>query len=412
MKKILLLSFTLSSFVYSYSQVTDTVSLSTGYANQVWYSLQNDNQGSAPKNNWDLAFDCSGFGSAVHINSITGTMVWLYPNTDTSGWNTLDTAGITTWKAYYNSDTSWSVGAFDRGMDLANSFDLGWGIYNSTTHVVTGDSLFVIKLASGAYKKICIQTLASGFYNFKYADLNGANLQTVALNKALYTGKNFAYYSLQNDMALDREPASANWDLLFTQYTTFIPTPYTVAGVLHNTGVEVAQVHPVNDPSTYTNWSAHGFNHYINEIGYDWKNFTGVWDIEDSLVYFVKTNAGDVWKMVYTGFGGSGNGNYIFTKQMISASGVTNEISPVSTVTMYPNPASEFTQVVYHVNNSVSSATMMVHDLSGKQISTQLLNTQPGLHTTMLNTENFSSGMYVVTLLFDNTRVQQKLTVY
>ena len=224
---------------------TDTVSLGTGYTNQLWYSLPNNEQGTAPKNNWDLMFDVSGFGSSIHINSITGTQLWRYTAADTSGWPTLDTAGIDGWTPLYNSDTSWIFGAFDKGMVFSNPNDLGWGVYNSITHIVTGDSLYVIKLASGAYKKLWIQSLASGNYNFKYANIDGSSQQSGTIVKSAYSGKNFAYFSLQSNMALDREPASANWDLLFTQYTAFIPSPYTVAGVLLNVGVTAAQANGI-----------------------------------------------------------------------------------------------------------------------------------------------------------------------
>src|SRR5262245_18365700 len=70
--------------------ITDTVATGPSYAQQVWYSLQNDQQGNAPKNNWDIAFDASCFGSTIMINSITGTTLWNYPKVDTSGWGSID----------------------------------------------------------------------------------------------------------------------------------------------------------------------------------------------------------------------------------------------------------------------------------------------------------------------------------
>lgn len=153
MKKISLF-LTLTTFVFSaHSQtIIDTVSTGATYANQVWYSLANDNQNSAPKNNWDLAFDVSGQGSTILINSITGTTLWNYPSADTSGWNSIDTSGINTWSKRWNSDTSWAMGAIGRYASLTNANDLDWGIYSQITHDVTGDSLYVIKLANGSYK--------------------------------------------------------------------------------------------------------------------------------------------------------------------------------------------------------------------------------------------------------------------
>ncbi|MBI4929315.1 MAG: T9SS type A sorting domain-containing protein [Bacteroidetes bacterium] len=411
-KSILLLACV--SFVYTSNAqvIIDTVSIGTGYANQKWYSLQNDEQGSAPKNNWDIAFDAGGQGASIHINSVTGTKLWLYPGADTSGWATLDTAGLSTWIARYNSDTSWSVGAFNQPLS-SNPYDLGWGIYSTITHYVTGDSLYVIKLASGTYKKIWIKLLANGVYTFRYANLSGTSDTTAQLTKSLYTGKNFAYYSLQNNLALDREPLSANWDLLFTQYTAFIPSPYTVSGILHNAGVTTAHIEPIANPNTYSNWSGQTYNTAINEIGYDWKTFTTSYVIDDSLVYFIKTKTGDVWKVIPTGFGGSSTGNYIFSKEKVSSVGIANvNGNSLGTLVLYPNPASgENTTVIYSFESSVSSAIIKIYDLSGKSVYSENLRANTGLNTYKLNTSMFNAGMYFVTVECDGNKLQQKLIV-
>lgn len=417
MKKLLLSSVFAFSICAAKAQVTiDTVSLGAGYANQKWYSLQEDEQGSAPKNNWDLAFDASGFGSSIHINSVTGTMLWTYPVADTAGWATLDTTGIGAWPAMYNSETSWSIGALDKGMVQSNSFDLGWGEYNPTNHIVTGDSLFVIKLSTGAYKKLWIEMLAGGIYNFKYADIDGNNLQSVSFPKSAYSGKNFGYYSLQTNTALDREPVPAtDWDLLFTQYTTFLPTPYTVAGVLSNNNVTVAQVNGVANVTAYNDWLTQTFVEPINEIGYNWKTFTTSWSIEDSLVYFVKSREEEIWKLVFTGFGGSSNGNYIFSKEKLSAVGIKNaENKQVASLSVYPNPSlsdEENTTIVYNFQNHFSSAVLNIYDMSGKRVASQRLDSSSGLHTETIETTTLQAGMYIVMMNVDGQTVQQKLIV-
>lgn len=415
MKKIILTSICALSLYTSKAQVViDTVSIGAGYANQVWYSLQNDEQGSAPKNNWDIAFDVSGFGSSIHFNSIIGTLLWKYPSADTAGWSTVDTTGITAWTKLYNSDTTWAIGAFDKGRVVGNRNDLGWGVYNPITHIVTGDSLYIIKLSSGVYKKLWIENLSGGVYRFKYADLNGANLQNATLTKSNYKGKNFGYYSIQTNSALDREPLSANWDLMFTQYTTFIPNAYIVSGILSNKGVTIAQANNIGNVNTYNNWSTHTFITPINEIGYDWKTFNGVgFDITDSLIFFVKTKAGDIWKVIPTGFGGSATGNYMFSKEKLSSTVITDAMGDIKSVlSIYPNPSSGGNAtIIYEFENSVSSAVLNIYDLSGKNIHSEKLNYDTGLHTHNLNTSSFNSGMYFVTVEFEGNRIQQKLII-
>lgn len=415
MKKLLLNTACFLALASFKAQVViDTVSLGAGYANQKWYSLQNDEQGSAPKNNWDIAFDASGFGTSIHINSIIGTMLWTYPMADTTGWASLDTSGINSWKMKYNSDTTWTIGAFDKGAVLSNPNDVGWGIYNSITHIITGDSLFVIKLSSGAYKKLWIKNVAGGGYNFQYADLNGSNLQTQFLAKSNYTGKNFGYFSIQTNTALNREPvASANWDLLFTQYTAFIPTPYTVGGVLSNKGVKVAQANNVSTPTSYSNWPAHSYATAINEIGYDWKAFSTSWQLVQDTVYFVQSKAGDIWKLRFTGFGGSGNGNYIFAKEKLSSVGITELDGNLSaSIAVYPNPSNgENVTLIYNFEKNFSKAEYTLYDLSGRLIQSENLNSNNGLFSHTINTAGLNTGLYIVSVTIDQKTIQQKIII-
>lgn len=385
--------------------IQDTVSIGAGYANDKWYGLQNDEQGSALKNNWDIAFETSGMGSAIHINSVIGTKLWCYPNGDTSAWNAIDTTGINSWSARYNSDTSWSVGAFN--VPLSNNpYDLGWGMYNSITHEVIGDSIYIIKLSNNSYKKIWIKKLAGGTYYFQYADLNGANLVSTSVSKTPYNTKTLVYYSLQTNSVLDREPVSNNWDIVFKQYTAFIPTPYTVAGVLSNKGVSVAKVYPVN-ASTYTQWYGHTFNTAINTIGYNWKNYMGSWVIEDSLVYFVKSKQGDIWKVVFTGFGGSANGNYIFSKEKVSVASVKNLNQNMQFV-IYPNPANGVVHILSDANTNLPS-WITITDIEGRILLNQKVEIQNTFSDNILDVSELKSGVYFIHIQTEYSNFVQKI---
>jgi hypothetical protein len=390
------------------AQVTDTVSTGAGYANQVWHSLANDDQGTAPKNNWDIAFDVSPFGAAVLANTITGTTVWTYTAGDTTDWATLDTAGLSTWPKYYNSDTSWEIGAFNQG--ASSSFDMGWGIYSPITHYVTGDSIYVVKLANNTYRKLWIMQLANSTYQFRYATLDNSSDQTASLIKTNYTGKNFAYYSMQNNTALDREPLSADWDLLFSQYTAFVPSAYTVTGVISNRGVTVAQAIPVD--VTTAQWTNYTFVTPINEIGYDWKTLnmsTFTFDITDSLVYFVQTQNGDIWKVIFTGFGGSANGNYIFTKELVSVTG-TPEQEQSMFMELYPNPANDNATLSFSARTNAETI-ITVTDLAGKTCFASKQIGNSGLQQITLDTGSWNAGMYIVTLQTEGKVQSKKLIV-
>src|SRR3989304_935541 len=184
--------------------VKDSVLLGAGYTDQSYYSLNNGEISNTDNTNWDIAFDASDRGYTIRTNGSIGTGLYLYPNGDSSGWATLDTTGLSAWTVLYNSDTSWGTGAFNR---YENGNDLGWGNYNTVTHNVDGDSLYVIKLSSGEWKKIWIKKLAGGVYTFRYSNLDGSDEVNASLDKSGYSGRNFAYYSLQADSEIDREPA-------------------------------------------------------------------------------------------------------------------------------------------------------------------------------------------------------------
>ncbi len=417
MKRIITALIIVFSVSLNYAQVTnDTVSLGASYTSQKWYSLPDDEQGSAPKGNWDLAFEISGFGSAIHINSVAGCKLWVYPNGDTSAWATVDTTGLSGWTELYNSDTSWSWGAFDQTKDPLNDFDFGWGVYNINTHVLTGDSIYIIKLTNGSFQKLWIQNLTvSGAYNFRHAMLDGSMDMMHSVVKSTFPGKNFGYHSLSSHSSVDREPASADWDLLFTNYTGYVPQPYPVVGVLHNKGVSVAKVNGVN-PSTYDDWNSHTFDSKINTIGYDdWKEFNGTgYDIADSLVYFVKRKNGEVWKVVFTGFGGSATGDFMFSKEQLS--GPTTGINApadneIANLFVYPNPSSgNDVTLVYDLEKS-GQVSLEVYDLMGKTIYSSIKNAERGLNTHRFSTRNVSAGVYVVKVESEGKQGQRKLIV-
>lgn len=388
--------------------VNDVVSLGAGYANQVWYSLENDEQGSSPKDNWDLAFGVSPQGSTIHINASVGTQLWVYPNGDTADWATVDTAGIGGWTSLSNSDTSWSYGAFDMTINPNDPFDLGWGNYDMVTHYVWGDSVYVIKLGNGQYQKFWLERLASGTYYFRHATLDNSMDMNHDLMKANYSGKNFGYYSLQSHGALDREPANDTWDLTFTQYTTPIPGfgGYLVSGILQNAGVEAVKVYPVNDPSSYNDYLSWTFNTQINEIGYDWKSYSsGQYHIEDSTVYFVKDLTGSYWKLIFTGFGGSSTGDFEFTKEKVSNVGIGEQEGGFFSV--YPNPAREQLNIALDTQDQVEVA---LYNLSGKKVYSEVLN-QTGFRTEQINLPNLTSGLYILQVQGANWSKSEKISI-
>lgn len=322
------------------AQTAVTVSIAPGYAEQVWYSLQNGVVATAPKDNWDLAFEIDGFTASVLVNTQKAGVEVVKSPFAIADWNNVDTAGLSTWPRAHNADTSWSFGALNQG-PFADEFDLGWGNYNMITHVVAGDTIFLVHLSSGVWRKLRIDGLATGTYTFTHANLDGSDELTGQIVKSAYATKNFVYWDLGTNTLVDREPAKDSWDLTFVKYIAFIPQPYGVTGVLQNKGVEASAatgVLPAN-----ADWTTAAFSAHINSIGFGWKAFdmqNMQWVIEDSLSYFVKDLAGNVWQLVFTGFGGSASGDISFTQELVSATGLAEQ-PLAATLRAWPNPTED-----------------------------------------------------------------------
>jgi len=409
-RKLLLTITSLMLGVYVSAQgVYDTVSIFTGYAHQSYYSLNAGEIANIDNSDWDIAFDASGYGSTIRINGAIGTELYKYPDGDTSDWATLDTAGISSWPMVYDSDTTWAGGAFNTGK-TSNPMDLGWGIYSTITHHVLGDSLFVIKLNNGSMKKLQIESLASGSFNFKYANIDGTNEVNETVSKSSFSGRNFGYYSIRAGTEINREPASSSWDFVFTKYVTelFPGTHYGVTGLLSNVGVEVAKMSGVADVMNTTSFAGHSLSDDINTVGYDWKSYnssTWSFNIEDSLCYFVDDVDGNLWRLVMTGFGGSMTGEFVFHKELISAADI-EENQPLN-ITLYPNPADNIAHVVF---NAQEASSIQITTLQGQTVHQE--NIEPlGLIDYVVDVSDYATGMYMVTVQRGSNIITKRIIV-
>jgi hypothetical protein len=362
---------------------------------------------------WDIAFQLRGFAASILINSKNNVKLYKADKA-VSQWSSMtayDTTGIVSNPAYelFNSDTSWDFGAFNVTNDINNAFDLGWGLYDFTTHAIVGDSIYFIKLATGDIKRLQIIDLATGTYNFRWSDLDGSNEQVRSLNKATYAGKYFAYYSIATDVAIDREPLINDWDLVFQQYLTLTPFIYKVTGVLSNDSVFVAKAYPVD---VYNATSAGlTFEEEINTIGYDWKTFdmnTNTWIIADSTVYFVTDRAGATWKVVFTGFGGSANGDFYFDQTALTTS--VSETAMITTLGIYPNPATDQARVMVNLVNG-GDVHIEMSDVTGRLVKAMNVQSGAGIQGIDLDLNGMKQGIYQVSLISGSDRAVSRLVI-
>lgn len=423
MKKQLLTALLIGTAVAGNAQaVNDTVVLGAGYANQVWYSLANDEQGSSAKDNWDIGFDVVNIMSSLHVNTHGGAKLWIYPKGDKTVFGaTLDTNGLGTWAERFNSPTSWEAGAMGAYVNPNDPFDVDWGTYDINTHVISGDSVYIIKLVNDDFKQLFIEKLASGTFHFKFADLDGSNVVAEQVSKSSFTDKSLGYYSIVNKTTVNREPNIDKWELSFMQYGDLSgSTMMRVTGVLHNRdrNIQVAQTAPLADAATNVNWQAQTFQPDINTIGYDWKTFdmnTFKYTTNDSIVYFIsieKENVGhDIWKLRFTDFA-SADGSFAFSKQRLQTASVKDVNGGITSLALYPNPVNGGdVHVAYNVPAGSKALALTVTDITGKVVLAQQLDNNSGLHAYTIPSNTLRSGMYIVSVSSVGGRVQQKLVV-
>lgn len=376
-----------SGFTYTFAQVSDSVVTGPQNSNDVFYSLENGVIKTEPNNNWDLAFEIAGFSASVRVNHVKGMEVYQSPY-PSSGWSKFDSTGKNAWEKLYNSQYTWTLGAFNRHTD--GNFDLGWGVYNPGNHIIAGDSIYLVKLGDGSFVKLTFINLNSGVYNFKYAKPDGSGEKTISVSKADYKNKNFIYYSFTGDAIIDREPPTGDYDLVFTKYLEFIPTPYAVAGVWTNKGTQAAEAR--NVPVNTENYFAYHFSDTNSVIGYDWKTYNqslNKYEITSDLVYFVNPANGSHWKIVFTGYKGGNNGTYYFNKKALIGS---VKQSLTSTLKVYPNPAQNVLNI--ETKNGILNQWLLA-DLNGKTVMTGNTNT--------LDINEIPSGVYFLNVQIGET---------
>ena len=386
-----------------------SISMNSGYSNQIFYSMPNGEVANITNEDWDIAFSTNAFSSTIRINDGKGVELYTYNLGDTSAWGNINSSTPNTLsEPMYNSDAEWSIGAFD--VNIIGGLDYGWGVYSMVSHHIVGDSLFIIKTINGNYKKLWMESKASGEYFFKYADLDGSNLVNQSVDASSYNSKNFIYFSLDQNMVIDREPDVNSWDITFTKYVTPVQSiPYSVTGVFHNNNVEVAQVDGVSSPSPYTDYVSHTFNTDINVIGYDWKSFQGIYVVNPNRCYFIRDLNGDIWRIVFTSFEGTSTGNIQFNSHLMSSNTDVNELNQVSTFVVYPNPTSENVNIIYEVSDN--NLQLIVSEISGRVVYQKDLFGS-GLHNINLPIANLNKGLYIISLE-DNqvTLLKEKLIV-
>ena len=393
------------TFLNAQETVVNT-SLGAGYANQVYYKLDTETETSFVANSWDIAFlRTSAFSIGIRVNS---NIEVFEAASSAADWATIDVANEGDWTQLYNSDTEWGNGAFDQG-----SATYGWGEYNPANHHVIGSIIFVLKYADGTYRKFINEDFYGG-YSIKYATWDDVNETwsadvTATISSSNNPNNTYNYYSLVNEAEIVAEPATTDWDFVFTKYID-LGIVYPVTGVLHSAEVTVAQNEETSGMPANPSLS---YSEEINTIGYDWKslNATYTYDVDNTQAYYVKYADDTVYRLYFTAFAGSSTGDLSFAFENVTALLGFDDVNENVSFGVYPNPSTDKRiNLIYDVNKLSSNKNQVsVYAVTGKKVFEKSLNTNSGFYNKTLDLSALSSGVYVLQFTTGDSNITKKI---
>lgn len=409
--------------VQAQTWIDDSVAIGPGYPNRVFYSLQNGITGTMPFNDKDFLLDVSEVQTAsIRINGGFTSALYKYVAGDTTDWATLDTSGMYTntgWVRNRDDQHAYAPSAFEAG--ATGHPDYGWGTYNNISHDVNGTSLFAYKTVNNTWKKIWIKKLSAmtSAFTIRMADLDNNHDTIITISKSGITDKSFIYYSVANDSVYNSEPNINTYDLIFTKHegdylqNGLFVVNQAVTGVESNRGVLVAEAADIlADDAVYTNYT---LQEDLQGIGARWKYLNAMfqWTVEDSLSYFIQDLDSNIWQVRFTGFVGASAGKYRFQKRQVGFVSVEGESGKLASFHVFPNPAAEFINLVYTIEDNHQQASLNIVDINGKTVLNKNLLNQSGFNQTQvdLTSLNLPAGIYVAMVQVGNYSGTQKFIV-
>lgn len=377
--------------------VYDEISMNPGNTDMVFYAMENGTVSSVPQSSWDIAFEVTPMGSTIRINGGSGCELMLYGGLET--WDNIDASVIETLPKIYNDPSNWELGAYSQGGD--GVFDIGWGLYDIVTHIVTGNKVFILKLSDGTLKKTKITSLEAGEFKYVYANIDGSESQELSVVQSDYTDKNFVYFNFESEILIDLEPVNTSWDMVFLKYLADVGGGfyYPVTGCLTNKNVMAQQLDGLVDPFYEDGFNSELNTDLANTIGYDWKDYDmdlGGYILADDRCYFVSAFNGVTWRVVFTAFEGSSTGiielGKILEEAPLNDVNYFNSTHSQNDFTLYPNPSSSGNVTLEFNNNS--SATVYIYNATGSLSSTPLVVN--GERSFNLQVNDLSQGVYLV----------------
>lgn len=400
------------------TQAQVSATMGAAYAQQTFVNLTDNSMTTINVSDWDIAFTVVGQQDAgISVNEgasygATPFKVYLTSVSDFS--TTITTDMFDESETLKNDESSWTKGALNSMAAAGNALDYGWGTYDTSSHKIEGNKVFVGELRDGTRKKFMITSLSAGVYTLKYADLDGGNEQTKTIDKANYSNTTLAFFSFSSNEVIS---TPNEWDLLFTRYGTPIQTggqivPYTVTGVLSNHNVKVAQIDGVaTDDLTLTNFYGQyqdSLKTNLDIIGYDWKSYsfgTNTYSIVENRHYVVEKENGEVYKITFIDFEGKTTGISIFNSTILTNTTDVDETLSSARVQLFPNPTVDKVTLDIPEISSSLPVQMAVYDAAGKI----LLQKEVTNNYTAIDMSHYATGVYMLRLTTGQQQISKKI---
>lgn len=430
--KNLLFLFMLISFsalnAQNNSGTDHVINLGRNGESTVYYKLQNDQVHTVEPLNWHIAFQIDNMqGIGVHANSRYGSYWWVK-----TSFTNLDEVTPDNFNSYfqseeyevYNSLVTWNIGAFnnDHWDDQTNPspYYIGWGTYNPSTHIVSGDKVFIGKLYHGPTSRIFKFKINSRFknYDFSISELIDGNWSTPInriINDDDYNsqGRKFAYYNIATNQMVEMEPEN-NSDLIFGMYTQNLNKEqgwggmYLVTGVLQQRGITVAE--KTEGDEIDSNFEGLEYHSDLNIIGRDWKQFNGQGnDIFQDKKYYIKTREGEYYRIYFKNYEFTSDYERLitFNKQKVIATNIPNVHK--NEINIFPNTIKNYRFTIANLPENVKGK-IRIYNMNGQLVFDQINeNKQTTIQVSLPKT--LPAGTYILIYQYNEKRYSSNIII-
>jgi hypothetical protein len=412
--------------------IADTITMAnnggTTFANDVFYRMDyNGPRKTEANDNWHIAFagGAGGRNASVLANGAgAGVNVYELSVAASTSFGTnliADTVGKKS-TPLYNNISTWQEGAFNA--TATGHPDYGWGEYDMLTHHLNGNKVYLVTTSGGDYQVWLEEYITpagpSQGWKFHIADIDGNNRKDEhILVQPNFTNKLFLYYDIVNKTVVNREPDNHQWDLIFTRYmdeaAPGMMYPYT--GILNNYNVTIAELRDIDADTA--NFHAHYLlDDEANIVGRDWKQNgapVGTDYLLNKVCWFIQSRNNSIYQMEITYATTGAGGAKIGLRKRLSVwnnppTSVNNVAAANNTLNIYPNPATDATNLLVTAEQA-GNAQVLITDVTGKVVKHKQVSLKAGLNALKVNTNEFSNGLYMVSVTNGNWKIAEKLSV-